>query len=84
MYCAEFWEQLAHKRFVFHNSLSAVSAVHADGSLYDRKLAPPASVELQHVFLAAFKHHIEHLNALGVSNACWSLSKLQIPGWDHL
>ncbi|NJR41767.1 MAG: hypothetical protein HC767_02995, partial [Akkermansiaceae bacterium] len=80
LYCEEFWAQLARRKFVFQHYLPAVTCVHAYASLRDCRLAPAAAEQLEHVLLTAVEQNIEHQNALGFSNACWSLVKLKLAG----
>ena len=84
LYCATFWEQLASMRFWFHDSMTAVITLHSYATLYNCNVAPQPSQDLERVFLAGIAHHIDALSALGLSNACWALSKLQISGLDAL
>lgn len=84
VYGPEFWEQLANRQFVFRKFLPAVTVVHAYASLYACGLASEPSYKLRHVLLTAVDYHVEDLNALGLSNVCWALGKLKMPGWEHL
>ena len=84
LYHDKFWSQLGSMRFCFRDSMAAVNTVHAYAALYNCNMAPHPSTELQKVFIAGIVHHIDGVSALGLSNACWALSKLQVSGLEAL